>query len=209
MACDRIAGNHKLYYAPFGTSSMSSSTHYLGQTGPEGFNQIRDFHMQEITTDEYGPNTVVDHVYQGQNVVLEFVLQELNKDVVQMFLHPFQCTYVSGVATAVRQEDVGGVGRLGCGVFGILEAIPAPFSPAEAFTGGSAAGTSGTYPGTAATAPLSGRHYRGIVVGTLTEPMDSRLRSVPVRFQCYPFAVSGVTKHWKWISELSSSLSWS
>lgn len=206
MACDRIAGNHKLYYAPFG---KTDGTVYLGQTGPEGFNQIRDFFMQEITTDEYGPSTVVDHVYQGQNVTLEFILQELNKDIVQMFLHPFQCTYASGVATAVRQEDVGAVGRLGCGVYGVLEAIPAPFSPAQAFTGGSASGTAGTYPGTAATSPQSGRQYKGLVVGTLTEPMDSRLRAVPVRFQCYPYDVSGVTKHWQWISAVSTSLSWS
>lgn len=208
MACDRIAGNHKLYYAPYGQTTAPT---YIGQTGPEGFNQIRDFFMQEITSDEYGPSTVVDHIYQGQNVTLEFIVQELNKDVVQMMLHPFQCTYTAGVATAVRQEDMGAVGRLGCGVYGVLEAIPAPFSPAEAFTGGSAAGSAGVYPGTAATTPSSGRQYRGLVVGTLTEPMDSRLRSVPIRFQCYPFSDSSVIKHWKWIQgpNPSSSLSWS
>jgi hypothetical protein len=208
MACDRISGAHKLYYAPYGTTSGGCV--YLGATGPEGINQIREFNLQDITSDELGPNTIIDHVYQGENMSIEFVMQEVNKDICQMFLHPFQCTYASGVATAVKQEHFGAPGRLGCGVYGVLEAIPTAFSTAEGYTGGSATGTSGTYPGTPATTPTAGRQWRGLVVGTITESLDTRARFIPVRFQCYPFvdaSDSNIVKHWKWISAASSSLS--
>lgn len=203
MACNRIAGNHKLYYASYGTTGSPT---YLGQTGPEGIRVTRQVLADEITGDELGGG-IVDHVYRGENLFLEFVVQEVNLDIVQQFLHPWHNTYNSGIATAVRQEDYGVPGRLGCGVYGVLEAIPAPFSPAEAFTGGSAAGTAGIYPGTPASTPMSGRHYRGLVVGDLVETLDSSARFVPVRFQCYPFTDSSVIKHWKWISAVSSSLS--
>lgn len=203
MACDRIAGNHKLYYAPYGTTGAPT---YLGQTGPEGIRMTRTIITDDVMSDELGGG-IVDHVYRGENLQIEFVAQEVNKDIVQMFLHPWTNTYTAGVQTAARQEDYGVPGRLGCGVYGVLEAIPAAFSPAEAFTGGSAAGTSGVYPGTAATAPASGRQFKGIVVGDLTETLDTSARFVPVRFQCYPFTVSSVLKHWQWISAVSSSLS--
>lgn len=204
MSCDRIAGSHKFYYAPYGTTGGPT---YLGATGPEGINQVREFFTQEITSDELGPNSVIDHVYQGENLTLEFVLQEVNKDIVQMFLHPWQCAYTSGAVSSVNQEHFGAPGRLGCAVYGVLEAIPTAFSRAEGFTGGSAAGSTGVYPTTPAETPNSGRHYRGLVVGTLTEPMDTRARFIPVRFQCYPFTDSTFTKHWKWISEVSTNLS--
>jgi hypothetical protein len=201
MACDRIAGAHKLYYAPYGASSVT----YLGVTGPEGINQVRTYNVQEVTGDEYGPNTIIDHVYQGENMRIEFVAQEVNKDIVQMMMHPWTNTYTAAVQTAARQEDIGVAGRLGCTVYGILEAIPLAFTPAQAMTGGSAAGTAGVYPGTEAASPSSGRQYKGIVVGDITEFMDARARFVPITFQCYPFLDSSVMKHWKWITTNSTS----
>jgi hypothetical protein len=210
MACDRIAGAHRLYYAPYG----AASTTYLGQTGPEGITQIREILTQEITGDQLGPGAVIDHVYQGENLSIEFVVQEVNKDIVQMFLHPFQCTYLAGIATAARQEDYGVAGRLGCAVYGVLEAIPVAFTPAQAFTGGSAAGTAGVYPGTAATTPMSGRQYRGVVVGNVTDFLDTRARFIPISFKCYPFNdtlgdETTTLKHWEWISTFTpSGLTW-
>lgn len=205
MACDIIAGAHKLYYAPYGTTSGGVT--YLGRTSEGGITQIRDFLTQEITADELGEG-VVDEVYLGENMTLEFSLMDVNKDIVQEFLHPYQQTFASGVATAVKQEQYGVAGRLACGVYGVLEAIPVGFSPAEAFTGGSAAGTAGTYPGTPASTPLAGRQYRGLVIGTLTEGLNSRARIVPVRFRCLPYTdeSSNRIQHWTWISAASSSI---
>jgi hypothetical protein len=202
MACDRIAGPHLLYYAPYGVSI----TTYLGTTGPEGFRQIREMKVQPVTSDQYGAEAAVDFIFQGQNMYLEFVVQEVNKDIVQQLLHPFQCNYTSSAVSSVTQEDYGVVGRLGCAVAGTLEAIPVGFSAAQSFAGGSATGTAGTYPGTAATNPLSGRQYKGLVVSDITESLDGSGRFVPVRFQVIPDLFSGSTlKMWKWISANTSS----
>lgn len=207
MACDIIAGPHKLYYAPYGTTG---ATTYLGMTVNDGITQVRELITDEVLSDQTGQG-VVDHIFRGENLTLEFTLAEVNKDIVQRFLHPWQGSYSAGVATGVNQEYYGVAGRLGCSVYGILEAIPLTFTPAEGFTGGSATGNLGEYPGTAGSNPGSGRQYRGLVVGTLSESMDSRGRFIPVRFQCYPFeaTVSGVVikKHWSWITAPSSSIS--
>lgn len=207
MACDRIAGAHKLYFAPHGKTTGGVT--YIGATGPEGINLVREYQLQEIQSDLLGPSAVVDHVYQGANMYLEFVVQAVNKDVVQQMLHPFQNTFSSSVATAVAQEHFGVAGRLGCQVYGILEAIPVPFSPASDFTGGSATGGVSDYPTTPASTP-SGRQFKGIVVGTLTESLDSRARFIPIRFQCYPWYDSdngdGALVHWKWVTTNSTTL---
>ena len=99
-----------------------------------------------IPSDQLGPEAAVDGIYQGTNLELEFVVQEPNLDIVQMMLHPFQGEYVSGDVTSVDQEDYGVPGRLVCAVIGTLEAIPIDFTPAAAFSGGSATGAAGTYP---------------------------------------------------------------
>lgn len=195
MPCDRIAGAHRLYYMPFGATSAT----YLGQTGEEGMRQIREVKLQAITSDEYGPEAVVDHVFQGQNLFLEFVVQEVNKDIVQMLLHPFQSEYTSTVQTSVAQHKYGVVGRLGCQVYGTLEAIPVAHSSASAFTGGSATGVTGVYPGTPNTGN-AGRRYKGLVTSDISESMDGTGRFVPVRFQAVPFDDSGTTVLWQWIS---------
>jgi hypothetical protein len=205
MSCDRIAGPHKMYYSPFGADGVT----YLGLTGPEGITQVRTYNLQEITSDEFGPNSIVDHVYQGQNLRVEMVLQEVNKNIAQMMMHPWTNTYTSTIQTAARQEDFGVPGRLGCTVYGVLEAIPIAFSPAQGFAGGSASGTAGVYPDTAATSPGSGRRYRGLVVGDISEFMDARARFVPIVFQCYPYVVSEVQKHWEWITTATTTgLTW-
>lgn len=217
MACYRVAGAHKLYYAARGQEGVT----YLGMTGDEGVRVTRDYLYQDITSDELGPQAIVDHVYQGSNLYLEFVLQELNFDIVQQFLHPFQNAFISGAVpdpnntaspATVHQERYGVPGRLGCAVMGTLEVLPVAFSPAEAFNAGSASGTAGDYPATAATSPVAGRRYKGIVTGSIVENLDSSARFVPVRFQCYPFLVGdepdeldAVYYHWTWIGTPSTA----
>lgn len=198
MACDRIAGAHKLYYMPFGATAAT----YLGQTGEEGIRQIREMKIQPVTSDEFGPDAVVDHIFQGQNLFIEFVVQEVNKDIVQMLLHPFQSEYTGSVHTSVAQHRYGVVGRLGCQVYGTLEAIPVNFSSAAGFTGGSANGAIGTYPGTNSSG-TAGRQYKGMVVSDISESMDGTGRFVPVRFQAVPFVDpndADLTVLWNWIS---------
>lgn len=200
MACDKIAGAHKLYYAPFGVTAVT----YLGTTGDEGIRQVREMLWDQIHSDSLGPEADVDAVFVGQNMTLDFVLQDVNLDIVQMFLHPAQCEYTSTAVTSVAQEKYGVAGRLACGMLGTLEAIPVAFTPAQSFSGGSAAGTAGVYPGTSASSPLSGRKYYGINILEVTEEMGAKARFIPARFKCYPWDDSGTTKMWKWISTFTT-----
>lgn len=207
MPCNRIAGAHRLYYSPYkGSDPDTPVTTYLGMTGDEGIVIERETLIQDITTDELGPEAIVDGVFTGENMTIKFVLQELNLDIVQQFLHPFQCEYTSTDVSSVAQEYYGVPGRLVCGVIGTLEAIPLDFSPAAAFTGGSATGTGGVYPGTPPTGN-AGRRFRGICIGTKAENLDARARFVPVVFRCYPFLHSSETRYryWYWIDDYTSS----
>lgn len=202
--CARISGTHDLYYAPFGVTIVT----YLGITGPEGIRLNRTSQYLEVASDELGPGSIVDGIYQGSSMEMEFVLQEANLDIVQQFLHPFQCTYTGSAVAGVRQEDHGVAGRLYSGVVGTLEAIPRPFTPAQAFTGGSATGTAGVYPGTAATTPLSGRKFYGIHIGEVMETLDATGRFIPARFRCLPWVDandSNRIKFYKWISTYTAA----
>lgn len=202
MACARIAGAHKLYYAPFGDTTVTA----LGATGDEGIRVTGDEAVLDITSDELGPSTVVDGVYQGKNLELEFVVQELNSLTAQMFLNPWQQTYASAVATGVSTENLGVPGRLVCAVWGTLEAIPVDFTSAADFRLGGALGAgTAVYPGTANTA-VAGRRYRGLVIGAKTENMDNNPRFVPIRFKAYPFQITsgGVWKMWQWITAVDT-----
>ncbi len=204
MLCNIVSGGHKLYYAPFGTAATAmTSDDYLGSTGEEGIRQNREWLMQEISSDELGPGAIVDGVFQGQNMEIEFVMQEMNTLRAQQFLHPFQQTFTSTAVTGIQQENYGVAGRLACGVVGILKAIPNFHTPAAAFDiGTNNTGATSVYPGTA-NATVSGRMYKGICIGTMVESLDNTPRFVPVRFRCYPFDDSGVMKMWKFITAIA------
>lgn len=196
MSCNIIAGAHDLYYAPYGVTIVT----YLGTTDGTGIKQISTADWKHVQSDSTGPGTDVDSIYLGRNMELEFVLQEVNRDIVQMFLYPAQCEYISSAVSGVAQEKLGVAGRLACQMQGTLEAIPVGFTPAQAFTGGSASGTSGVYPGTPASSPTSGRKYYGVNVLEVTEELGAQERFIPARFKCYPWSDSGTMKMWKWIS---------
>ena len=180
----KIAGYHKLYYDPSGT--LPTLAQYVGTTGDEGIVLTRETLIQPITSDELGPEAIIDGVYQGANVTLEFVLQDINQDHVQALLHPFQESSDSAV-----QSRVGVAGQLGSGKAGMLYAEPIDGSPAYAAFG---AGD--------ATANQS-RKFMGINVAPVVETLDATARFVPVRFQCYPFEVDSVLHFWEWVSALS------
>ena len=197
MACNKIAGYHYLYYAQYGIASdaLTSGDHYLGVTGPEGIRLNRETQIEEITSDELGPNAIIDGVYQGDNITLEFVIQDVNKEIVQALMHPFQTEGESVGALDVTPELVGIPGKFVCGVIGTLVALPLTGTPAADFTG--VANADGT----------PGRRFKGINIGPVLETLDTTPRFVPIRFQAYPYQTTadvsaGTLRYWEWVSGL-------
>lgn len=210
-ACYKISGPHEVWYAPFDSADDFPVTYYVGQTGEEGIRANRDVLVQDIVSDQLG-GSIIDGVYQGANMEIEFVAQDVHRNIVQAMLHPWQTGAASEAGTAytqgsnlydgvgVQQEYLGGVGRLACGVLGTLELIPVANAPAATFQAGSAA------------ANANGRQYKGIVVGPIVETLDASPRFVPIRFRVYPFFTAGGGaapgtgwKLWNWINGHTAS----
>jgi len=188
MACTALVGYHTLYYVPSG-ATPSTSTHLVGKTGEEGIRLTRDVLIQEITADELGPEAIVDGVYQGANMEMEFVLEEVNVESVQALMHPFQ---TNAAGTSVEAGHVGVTGTLASGRAGTLFALPVANTPAaNQDTGGSLDGY--------------GRIFQGINIGPVVETLDTTPRFIPIRFRCYPYplyASPSTLVYWEWAAAL-------
>jgi len=182
-ASDRIAGYHDLYWMEYG---VSASAVLLGGTGPDGI----DLELEEASTpimgDALGPTTIIDHVNQGGNCILSFVIQEVKLAVVRKFMNP----WTQSIGTPTYGEfRVGTPGHLASQMaYGTLQAIPRTGTPAASYNASGG----------------SGLQFVGMRVGPRRFSLDTRARFVPVRFQCVPFDIgSGVMGWVKYISTIS------
>lgn len=176
MSDQMMAGYHDLWWAANGVST----TVILGVTGPEPTRSIFTPHVELIMGDNLGPNTPIDGLYKGGNLVLEFIVQELKLAAVKSLIAPFQHT--AGTPTP---EVVGVPGQLiSISHLGTLEAIPRTNTPAASLnaTGG------------------NGRRYKGCHIGPRMETLGTDQRVLAIRFQCFPFDDGGTLKWWKWIT---------
>lgn len=103
---DVLAGPFTLAYTPSGGSAAS-----LGIIGPEGIRLTKNYACRPITSDLYGRDTILDGVYQGGNLYLEFLLQEANKANVKAMAFPFNVTTTSG-STMSLENELGVPGKL-------------------------------------------------------------------------------------------------
>lgn len=178
MSLDTIAGNHDIYFAENGASTAV----WVGNTGDgnAGIQLIETPNVDLITGDALGPNSPVDGVFRGKNVVLQFILQDVKKDVCKKLMRPFTAT----TADPNKQEEFGIPGTLlSASYMGKLELIPRTGTPAAAYkTGG------------------NGRRFYGVHIGQNREDLDTGKRFIPITFQCFPWDDAGTTKIWKWIT---------
>ena len=181
MACNKIAGYHDLYWMPAGEENSVS----LGMTGPDGLDLSKEMFETPITGDAFGPDTLIDSIYQGANVTLSMTLQDVKLDIVKRFLNPFTEDEEPSTITG-RPEAVGVVGRLACSVAGSLYAIPRANTPAASLNASGG----------------SGRRFVGIASGPRNESLDTRPRFIPITFQAYPFYLVSTTRWvwWEWVS---------
>lgn len=191
MSC--IAGYHKLYWLNQGDSGPTDSGDYLGVTGPEGINYIEELNHSEITGDALGPSSIIDGVYQGKNVTLEFALQSVGSFCCKSFLNPFTYRTSGSIETVTSGAGNFGIpGTLHSSYVGVLEAIPETGTPAASLnsSGGSC------------------RRFYGLFIGPKRESLDVNQRIIPVRFRCFPWSDSAdsLIKIYKWISAIGATL---
>jgi hypothetical protein len=200
LNCYKISGAHRLYYMEpkelndrLDTSVATAvaaltMANYIGDTGEEGIRLNRDVIVQDITSDQLG-KSIVDGVYQGANVELEFVAQDVIRDAVVRLLYPWQVNFTTA-AQAVSIEKLGDPGAMACAASGLLVAYPIPGTTAFTAIAGSAI------------ANYTARAFMGVSVGPVSESLDTTPRFIPVRFRCIPFwnDTDKKWRFWEWTS---------
>jgi len=190
-----ISGYHDLFYSDRDPDDVTLIPR-IGSTGPEGIrlNLSKNFH--EIKGDALGADTTVDSIVQGGNLNLEFVLQELNLNVVRQFIAPARET--TSPTTRPSHNEVGLVGHLGSSISGALYAVPREDTPADRAHHTAAGATRKTV-----------RKFVGHVINDLPETLDSTMNVIPVQFLCFPFqdalAAGSRTVWFDWLDFTSDS----
>ena len=154
----------------------------IGQV-EDGFTQIRTNSVEDLTSDLYG-DTVLEGVYLGGNLFLEFTLQEINRVGALKLLYP-------GDATNDPDGDFGGDGDK-LGTPGVLVTPTAMTliltSTANTPSATELRGVSANDAGTNATAAV--RTYGLVTLDNghaVSQALQTRRTSVPVRLRCYPY----------------------
>lgn len=182
MSANMIAGYHDIYWMPFGTSSGAV---VLGATGPDGVELVETPNEFAITGDALGPNTIVDHVNQGGNLVLSFTIQEPKLTIVKQFLNCWTAGDGTPTYGEFRIPTPGALASIATA--GTLQLMPRTGTPAAAYmaSGG------------------QGLQMTGIPLGPRRHFLDTRPRFIPIIFQCYPFSDSGTMRWAKRITAVS------
>jgi hypothetical protein len=169
-----IAGPFTLAYTPPGGSSAS-----LGVIGGEGIRIMRSISGEPITGDQYGRETILDGVYTGGNIYLEFLLQEANRTAVKAMAYPFNETTTSG-STSSLERELGTPGLLFSSAAGALVATPVA--------------------GTKAASESTPTRTFGLVVAAMGHTIDTFMRAglktFPMRLLCIPYLDGGNKTVW-------------
>jgi hypothetical protein len=184
-----LAGHFDLYWLPGDDLTPLDANDYLGMTDESGIRWEATTHIQDISGDAYGPS-VIDGIYQGKSMTLDFVIQEPKLIVAKKFLNPMTATAAETVSG--RPEYMGTPGTAVSLYIGILEAVPRTSTIAASYfsSGGN-----------------SFRFY-GLNVLPVTHSLGNFMDAVPVRFRCYPFvdaSDSSAVKLFKRISALGAT----
>lgn len=170
-----IAGPFTLAYTPPGGASGS-----LGVIGREGFRVMRSHSAEPITCDQYGGDTVIDGVYTGGSVYLEFLLQEANRACCKALAFPFNETSTNAtpiVGQYSLEHELGVPGMLLSSAAGALVATAVAGTLAAAET---------TPTRTFSLVTLAPGH-------NIDAFLKAGLKTFPMRLLCIPYIVSSKT----------------
>lgn len=187
-----VAGPFRATYTPPAASTITGAT--LGVIGEKGIRQIREFSGEDFTGDLLG-NSVVESVYMGGNMFLEFELEEANWNTVKALMNPFR---VGDMGGAVSEADPDPTNYVGIpGTFATSYCGSLVLNPLYSATGGSLIHTNA---GAQAT-PVRTYGLVTLAAGfTLEQSLSSHRRVVPVRLRCFPYSDAGSPAKYIWFS---------
>jgi len=177
----------------FGPNNAEHSTTFnLGLIGERGIREIRRYESEEITADLLGAS-VVDAVYLGSQLFLEFELESANLLAVMQISHPFTGVEVDNPGTLAQyllnEGALGVPGQFYTHQSGSLLLYPAYG------VGGNALNTAG-----AQLTPVRRYEICTLAPGfEINKLLSARRRVVPIRLRCFPYRVGNdycfYTKH--------------
>lgn len=180
-----VAGPFRAMYAGPGLSTADSlilaggalpTGAHLGVIGAGGIRLIRKFEGEDYSGDLLG-NSIIESVYLGGQMFLEFELEEANLGTVLALTNPFSATAIEATPTVDMSNEVG---------------IPGTFMTSKA---GSIClqplyAVSGTGHTTAADQVTPCRVFGLVTLAAGFERemlLSSKRRVIPVRLRCYPY----------------------
>lgn len=198
VAVEAVAGPFKAFYkAPSASYSALTAAASLGVIGEKGIRQIRTFDTEEYTSDLLG-SSVIEGVYMGGNMFLEFELEEANLNRVKALINPFVIGQTGGTASEGDPDPsnyVGVPGTMSTSYCGTLI-----LRPLYAY------GATATNLHTKAAKQATPVRVYGLVTlagGFQQEQLlASKRRTVPIRLRCFPYSDSGSpVARYIWFSE--------
>lgn len=187
---DAVAGPFRATYA--GPAATNPVLGHLGVIGARGIRQIRRFEGEDYSADLLG-NSVVESVYLGGQMFLEFELEEANLANVLCLENPFRTGTLS---TTIDGDNEVGVP----GTFATAKAGSVVLSPLYS--------TSGTIHTSAGNQPFPVRTYGLVTLAMGFEKeklMSSKRKVIPVRLRCYPYSDAGSPAKYVWYTTAAVS----
>ena len=185
IVTDAVAGPFRATYV--GPNSANPTSGHLGVIGSRGIRQIRRFEGEEYSADLAG-NSIVEGVYLGGQVFLEFELEEANLPNVQALLNPFK--NVVGQPNADTGNEMGVPGTFMTAKAGSIILNPLYTSTGNLHT------TAG-----AQTTPVRTYGIVTIAAGFEREELfSSKRRVIPIRLRCFPYSDGGSPAKYIWYS---------
>lgn len=163
------------------TAGTNPQVASLGVIGTRGIRQIRRFEGEDFGGDLLG-NSIIDSVYLGGQMFLEFELEEANKQNVMALMNPF-------TAGAMGNPTIDNTGRVGVpGTMATSKAFELVLHPLY-----SASGSLHTKAGSQTT-PVRTYGLCNLAAGFDMESLlASKRRTIPVRLRCYPYLDTNAT----------------
>lgn len=186
IVTDAVAGPFRATYVGPGGSSNPSSAH-LGVIGSRGIRQIRRFEGEEYAADCAG-NSIVEGVYLGGQVFLEFELEEANLQNVLALINPFKITV--GNPTADTGNEMGVPGTFMSSKAGSIVLNPLYTATGNIHT-------------TAGNQVTPVRTYGLVTIAAgfeREELLSSRRKVIPIRLRCFPYSDGGSPAKLIWYS---------
>ena len=170
---DAIAGPFRASYA--GPAGASPALAHLGVIGSRGIRQKRRVEIEEYSADLAG-NSMVEGVYLGGQVFLEFDLEEVNLNTVGALCNQFKIGTITG--TQDHQNEMGVPGTFVTSKAGSIVLEPLYSASGNIHT------TAGNQ-----TTPVRTYGIVAMAAGFEVESLySSKRKTHPVRLRCYPYS---------------------